>query len=90
MYRVQPVLTSVIHIQFNNFILLIQFFKKPLASSHSHTILLLICCCTGDNVDALFTRIATVAFESVVMREVELLSQPSNGQLTQNSTLISK
>lgn len=43
---------------------------------------------TGDNVDALFTRIATVAFESVVMREVELLSQPSNGQLTQNSTLI--
>ena len=43
----------------------------------------------GDNVEELFTRIATTAFESVMMKEIEASLVPSNGQIARTSTLIS-
>lgn len=44
---------------------------------------------TGENIEELFTRIAVVAFENVLMKEVEASSpKHSNGQLSNNSTLI--
>lgn len=44
----------------------------------------------GDNIEELFTRVAVVAFENVLMKEIEAASSPlpSNGQLSTNSTLI--
>ena len=47
---------------------------------------------TGDNIEELFTRIAVVAFENSLMKEIAAASQPapSNGQISSNSTLISK
>ena len=46
--------------------------------------------CTGENIEELFSRIAVVAFENVLMKEVEAEAtpSPSNGQLAKNSTLI--
>lgn len=51
-----------------------------------------LCVPAGDNIEDLFTRVAVVAFENVLMKEMEAASspQPSNGQLSNNSTLISK
>jgi len=40
-------------------------------------------------VEELFTRIATTAFESVMMKEIEASLVPSNGQIARTSTLIS-
>lgn len=47
---------------------------------------------TGENIEELFTRVAVVAFENVLMKEVEAEATPppSNGQLAKNSTLIGK
>ena len=48
---------------------------------------------TGENIEELFTRIAVVAFESVLMREINITtkqSASSNGQLESNSALISE
>ena len=47
---------------------------------------------TGENIEELFTRVAVVAFENVLMKEVEAEAAPppSNGQLAKNSTLIGK
>ena len=46
-------------------------------------------CFAGENIEELFTRIAVVAFENVLMKEVEASSpKHSNGQLSNNSTLI--
>ena len=47
---------------------------------------------TGENIEELFSRIAVVAFENVLMKEVEAEATPppSNGQLAKNSTLIGK
>lgn len=44
----------------------------------------------GDNIEELFTRVAVVAFENVLMKEMEAASSPlpSNGQLGTNITLI--
>lgn len=44
----------------------------------------------GENIEELFSRIAVVAFENVLMKEVEAEATPppSNGQLAKNSTLI--
>ena len=39
--------------------------------------------------EELFTRIATTAFESVMMKEIEASLVPSNGQIARTSTLIS-
>ena len=46
----------------------------------------------GDNIEELFSRVAVVAFENILMKEVEAASSPppSNGQLSNNSTLIRK
>ena len=46
----------------------------------------------GENIEELFTRVAVVAFENVLMKEVEAEATPppSNGQLAKNSTLIGK
>ena len=46
----------------------------------------------GENIEELFTRVAVVAFENVLMKEVEAEAAPppSNGQLAKNSTLIGK
>ena len=46
----------------------------------------------GENVEELFTRIASVAFEKVMKSEVEAASSIRNsaGQLVQNSALISE
>ena len=46
---------------------------------------------TGENIEELFTRIAVVAFESVLMREIQITTAASsNGQLESNSALISE
>ena len=47
---------------------------------------------TGENIEELFTRVAVVAFENVLMKEVEAEAAPppSNGQLAKNSMLIGK
>ena len=44
----------------------------------------------GENIEELFSRIAVVAFENMLMKEVEAEATPppSNGQLAKNSTLI--
>ena len=46
----------------------------------------------GENIEEVFTRIAVVAFENTVMKELEAISQPSpsNGQLSSTSPLICK
>ena len=44
----------------------------------------------GENVEELFTRIAIMAFENIMMKEVKTASLPSNGQIATTSTLISK
>ena len=44
----------------------------------------------GENVEELFTRIAIMAFENIMMKEVKSASLPSNGQIATTSTLISK
>ena len=46
----------------------------------------------GENIEEMFSRIAVVAFENVLMKEVEAEATPppSNGQLAKNSTLIGK
>lgn len=44
----------------------------------------------GENVEELFTRIAIMAFENIMMKEVNTASLPSNGQIATTSTLISK
>lgn len=48
--------------------------------------------CTGENIEELFTRVAVVSFENVLMKEVEAAASPrtSNGQLSNQSTLIRK
>lgn len=45
---------------------------------------------TGENIEELFTRVAVVSFENVLMKEVEAAASPrtSNGQLSNQSTLI--
>lgn len=45
----------------------------------------------GENVEELFTRIASVSFEKVMKSEIEATNsiQTSAGQLAQNSALIS-
>ena len=40
--------------------------------------------------EELFTRIAIMAFENIMMKEVKTASLPSNGQIATTSTLISK
>ena len=47
---------------------------------------------SGDNVEELFTRIASVTFERVMKSEVEATNsiQEATSQLAQNSSLISK
>ena len=44
----------------------------------------------GENIEELFTRIAVVAFETTMMKEIEATARrPStNGQLSSNSNLI--
>lgn len=46
----------------------------------------------GENVEELFTRIASVSFEKVMKSEIEATNsiQTSAGQLAQNSALISE
>ena len=43
---------------------------------------------TGENVEELFTRLAIMAFENIMMKEVKSTSLPSNGQIATASTLI--
>ena len=40
--------------------------------------------------EELFTRLAIMAFENIMMKEVKSASLPSNGQIATASTLISK
>ena len=51
-----------------------------------------VSCTPGENIEELFSRIAVVAFENVLMKEVEAEASPppSNGQLAKNSTLIGR
>jgi len=57
---------------------------------YTHVSILSLCYShVGDNVEELFTRIATTAFESVMMKEIEASLVPSNGQIARTSTLIS-
>jgi len=57
---------------------------------YTHVSILSLCYLhVGDNVEELFTRIATTAFESVMMKEIEASLVPSNGQIARTSTLIS-
>lgn len=50
------------------------------------------CDFAGENVEELFTRIASVTFEKVMKSEIEATNsiQTSAGQLAQNSALISE
>lgn len=59
---------------------------------------IIICVCfilslsVGDNVEDLFTRIASVSFERVMKNEIEATNsiQETTGQLAHNSSLISE